>query len=135
MLTILLDEQLTGFIDIIRALAESDSWKSISELLEVRFVNFPGIGLRAGMSDRDLWQYCQSNGYYLLTDNRNLSGKESLEETIRLLNADECLPVLTISDRGRFANDREYADSVVESLLDKLIDAENLRGTGRLFLP
>jgi hypothetical protein len=41
----------------------------------------------------------------------------------------------TVSDRDRFANDRAYAERVIASLFDRLLDADNLIGTGRLFLP
>jgi hypothetical protein len=133
--TILLDEQLTGYARYIRSLAESDAWRSISELLDVRFVNFPGSGLATGTSDRDVWQFCQSQQFYLLTDNRNHDDVDSLEETIRQFNTLTSLPVFTVSDRERLANDRSYAEQVIESLFDKLIDPDNLMGTGRIYLP
>ena len=50
-------------------------------------------------------------------------------------NSLQCLPALTISDRDRIARDRRYAESVLERLLEFLIDLEALRGAGRLFLP
>jgi hypothetical protein len=121
--TILLDEQLTGYVGYFRSLAESDAWKAIAQLLA------------AGTADHDLWRYCQAQSIYLLTDNRNQEGTGSLEETIRQFNTPTCLPVFTVSDRDRFANDRAYADRVFESLFDRLIDADNLLGTGRLYLP
>jgi len=133
--TILLDEQLTGYVGYFRALAESDAWKATAQLLNVRFAHFPELGLTAGTADRDLWHYCQAQRIYLLTDNRNQQGTDSLEETIRQCNTPASLPVFTVSDRDRFANDRAYAERVIESLFDRLIDADNLVGTGRLFLP
>src|SRR5205814_60732 len=83
-----------------------------------------------GTSDRDLWHFCQSRGVYLLTDNRNASGRDSLEETIHEFNTFTCLPVFTISDRDRLINERSYAERVIATLFDRLIDAENLKGTG-----
>jgi hypothetical protein len=133
--TILLDEQLTGYVGYFRSLAESDAWTAIAELLGVRFTNFPEISLAAGTVDRDLWYFCQAQGMYLLTDNRNQQGADSLEEAIRQYNTPASLPVFTVSDRDRFANDRAYAERVIESLFERLIDANNLVGTGRLFLP
>lgn len=135
MFTILLDEQLTGYVGYFRTLAESDAWKALTQLLGVRFTNFPEIGLAAGTVDRDVWHYCQTQRIYLLTDNRNRRGADSLEETIRQYNTPMSLPVFTVSDRDRFANDRAYAERVIGSLFDRLIDADNLVGTGRLFLP
>ena len=135
MFTILLDEQMTGFVESFRILVDSEDWNSIARLVGVRFTNFPEIGLAAGTSDRDLWQYCQLQRIYLLTDNRNKDGADSLEETIRQCNTPTSLPVFTVSNRDRFTNDRAYAERVIESLFDRLIDAENLIGVGRLFLP
>ncbi|HEY1379955.1 MAG TPA: hypothetical protein VGF55_24345 [Gemmataceae bacterium] len=135
MFTILLDEQLTGYVGYIRSLAESDAWQPVAHLLGVRFLNFPAAGLAAGISDRDAWHFCQARRFYLLTDNRNRRGADSLEETIRRDNTPASLPVFTVSDRSRFANDRSYAERVIESLFDRLIDADNLIGTGRLYLP
>jgi hypothetical protein len=107
----------------------------MAQLLGVRFTNFAEMGLAAGTVDNDLWHFCQSQGMYLLTDNRNQQGADSLEETIRQNNTPTSLPVFTVSDRDRFANDRADAERVIESLFDRLIDANNLVGTGRLFLP
>jgi hypothetical protein len=133
--TILLDEQLTGYVDYLRSLAESGDWKPIARLLDARFIDFLEVGLGSGTSDRDVWQFCQSHSLYLLTDNRNRSGADSLEETIRQHNTPTSLPVFTISDRDHLAHVRSYAERVIESLFDKLIDADNLMGTGRLYLP
>ena len=54
MFTILLDEQLTGYVGYFRTLAESDAWKVIAQLLDVRFTNFPEMGLAVGTVDLDL---------------------------------------------------------------------------------
>jgi hypothetical protein len=133
--TILLDEQLTGFLGYFRALATSEDWNSLAELLGVRIVDFNDVGLATGTSDRDLWLFCQSRRLYLLTDNRNAGGSDSLELTIREFNTATSLPVFTVSDRDRLTNERSYSERVIESLFERLIDAENLMGAGRLYLP
>jgi hypothetical protein len=133
--TILLDEQMTGYDGYLRSIAESDAWQSVTQLLGVRFLTFPEVRLTAGALDRHVWQFCQSERFYLLTDNRNRDGADSLEETIRQSNTPASLPVFTVSDRERLANVRSYAERVIEALLDKLIDADNLMGTGRIYLP
>jgi hypothetical protein len=43
--------------------------------------------------------------------------------------------VLTLSEPQRVLSSRAYARRVVERLVEYLIDVENLRGTGRLYLP
>lgn len=135
MFTILLDEQLTGYLRYIRSLAESEGWEAFARQLGVRFTNFPEVGLANGTPDRDVWIFCQSHGYYLLTDNRNAKGNDSLEETIRHCNTPTSLPVFNIGDRDRFAHDGQCALSVIVSMFDRLMDAQNLRGTGRHYLP
>ena len=71
----------------------------------------------------------------LLTSNRNQESPESLEATIQLATTPESLPVLTIGEPQRILSSRAYAQRVVERLVEYLIDVENLRGTGRLYLP
>ena len=62
------------------------------------------------MSDRDLWQLCQQREIVLLTANRNDEGPNSLEATIRTLNASSSLPVLTIADPELVLASRDYAE-------------------------
>jgi hypothetical protein len=45
------------------------------------------------------------------------------------------LPVFTISDIHRLRSEREYVEALVAKLLECLMDADNLRGAGRLYLP
>jgi hypothetical protein len=45
------------------------------------------------------------------------------------------LPVLTLADQDRVLRDRSYAGVVAERLLEILFDLDNLRGSGRLYLP
>jgi hypothetical protein len=45
------------------------------------------------------------------------------------------VPVFTISDIARFRSERDYVEAVVAKLLEYLIDADNIRGAGRLYLP
>ena len=61
--TVLLDEQMAGDVVILRAIAESDDWRSVATLLGLRFATFAEVGLATGTKDRDVWDYCQANGY------------------------------------------------------------------------
>jgi len=78
---------------------------------------------------------CQQQRYYLLTDNRNEDDEDSLGALIRTRNVATSLPVFTISDINRFRSERGYMEALVAKLLEYLLDAENLLGTGRLYLP
>jgi hypothetical protein len=107
----------------------------VATLLEVRFATFDDVGLGTGTPDRDLWYYCQAKGYYLLTDNRNAKDDDSLEVMIRNHNTPTSLPIFNVSDRSRLAADHDYAIRVFVTLMERLMDADNLRGTGRHYLP
>ena len=71
----------------------------------------------------------------LITGKRNEEGPASLEATLQASNTPTSLPVLTLSEPQRVLSSRAYANRVVERLVEYLIDVENLRGTGRLYLP
>lgn len=133
--TVLLDEQMAGDIAILRSIAQSDDWRSVVMLLGIRFATFADIGLATGLSDRMLWEYCQANGYFLLTDNRNDDDDDSLEATIRSQTTPALLPIFNVADRMRFQADRGYALRVFEKLVEYLLDSDDLLGTGRHYLP
>jgi len=43
--------------------------------------------------------------------------------------------VLTLADAERVMADRAYAEQVAEALLEFLFKIDDIRGTGRLYLP
>jgi hypothetical protein len=45
------------------------------------------------------------------------------------------LPVLTIANAQQVLQSRDYAERVAVRLLDYLLNIDNLRSTGRLYLP
>jgi hypothetical protein len=110
-------------------------WRDLWDYLEIRQRSFEDVGLSPADTDRHVWQVCQSQGIYLLTNNRNDDGPGSLTAAIRDGNTDDSLPVFTISDADQVFPSQNYADRVVESLFDHLLRIDTLRGTGRLFLP
>jgi hypothetical protein len=134
-LTILLDENIDGYGEYLSQFVFSSTWSDISTLLEVRIVNFEDVGLAKGSPDEQVWEFCQQQRFYLLTDNRNQHKPDSLETMIRTRTQSTSLPVFTISDLHRFRSEREYVDTIVAKLLEYLMDLDNLRGAGRLYLP
>ena len=50
-------------------------------------------------------------------------------------NGSNCLPVFTIGDLNRFQDNRDYAERVLIKLYDYLSRLDEVRGTGRLYLP
>ena len=45
------------------------------------------------------------------------------------------LPVFTIANIPHLRASRDYANRVIDTLLDSLLRIDTLRGTGRLYLP
>jgi hypothetical protein len=133
--TILFDEGIDGYRGQLTQRLFSPEWADISAALQVRIVGFEDVGLERGSSDADIWELCQLQQIYLLTDNRNQDGPNSLEATIRAKNQATSVPVFTVSDIQRFRFSAEYVEAVATKLLEYLFDAANIRGSGRLYLP
>lgn len=58
-----------------------------------------------------------------------------MEVVIRAENQPECLPVVTIANPDRVMRDRLYAERVAERLLAELTRIDEIRGTGRIYVP
>ena len=132
---ILADVNIEGYVDLLVAFMQVDPSKLFWDHLELRYLRFSDVGLAPQSPDDAVWQICQQMELLLITDNRNQGGPDSLELTIRRMNTPSSLPVFTIADVQRLRRSRQYADQVIESLLIYLLQAENIRGTGRLYLP
>jgi hypothetical protein len=129
------DHDIEGQFEHLSRLILSDDWRGIWDELKFEFESFESLGLAADASDEVVWTLCQENAIVLVTGNRNADGEDSLEKVIRRHGTGRSLPVVTLADPDRVMNDREYAHRVVERLFDYLIDIDNVRGTGRLYLP
>ena len=116
------------------------AWK-LDRLLEIwidlawNAERFGDVGLDDKTPDDAVWRFCQENEYVLLTNNRNCDGDDSLEATIRRCNKNDSLPVITIGDGERFMHDWDYTIRAARKAIDYLFDIDNLRGTGRLYVP
>lgn len=135
LLRVLLDEQLGGFRDYLAAISRSPALAIFTEELGLEFIDFPAAGLRRSEPDRVVWQTCLANDWFLLTNNRNAEGPDSLGAMILSEPAATAWPVFTVGDMDRFRNDGEYASQLVERILEKLYDRELLKGSGRVFVP
>ncbi|MGK7873746.1 MAG: ACP S-malonyltransferase [Xenococcaceae cyanobacterium] len=126
----LIDRNLEGYaIQLLGTLA-NQGWL---ELLSIRFVMFHEVELAINSSDRAVWRFAQESQMILLTANRRMKGADSLEQTIREENTVTSLPVFTISSLNRFS-DREYREQCAVRLVDILLDLDNYRGVGRVFI-
>ena len=93
MITVLADHNIEGQALLLWGTLGAAGWL---ELVPMRLVRFIEVGLPYTSSDREVWHFAQANQMYLLTDNRNMEGGDSLEQTIRDANTERSLPVLTI---------------------------------------
>ncbi len=132
---ILADNDVRGQVDYLASLMQAEPWIDFWQDLGLKLFRFEDIGLSPAAADRDVWQQCQLEQLVLITGNRNLSGPDSLEATIRQLGTAQSLPVFTIADVNKLNTTRSYADEVVTALVDYLQRIDGLRGTGRMFLP
>ncbi len=132
---ILADINIQGQLDVMAARLRAEPWALFWDYLALQYCHFSDIGLEQDTPDSFVWEVCQARQLVLITDNRNKDKPDSLEETIRSCTTQSSLPVFTIGDAQRLRNSREYAERVIEKLLDSLLRIDSLRGTGRLYLP
>lgn len=67
-----------------------------ADLCQIEMLMFADVGLDYDSNDREVWRFAQVNCMILLTANRNMIGKDSLEQTLREENTPDSLPVITI---------------------------------------
>ncbi|MBF6592015.1 MAG: ACP S-malonyltransferase [Ktedonobacterales bacterium] len=130
-MSILADHDIEGLAVLLFRTLETQGWLS---LLEMRLVRFSEIGIPATSTDREVWHTAQAYSMLLLTDNRSMSGVDTLEEIIRGESISTSLPVLTLSTSKRL-RERYYREACAERLVEIALDLEAYRGTGHLFLP
>ena len=135
MIQLLADVNIEGHVARLVALMQSDYWRDVWDDLDIRSRTFRDVGLSLDETDAHIWLFCQQQQLCLLTNNRNDDGPDPLEAAIRMHNEASSLPVFTLSDADRIFHSKDYAERVAESLFDKLLRIDGLRGTGRLYLP
>ena len=109
---IMADHDIEGQVRALLRLLTSAAWYEVWHGLAMRVESFASLGLPENTPDAALWQFCQTQQIILIT------GK-----------------VLTIGAPPRVLSSREYAERVATRLLEVLLDVEQYRGTGRLYLP
>jgi hypothetical protein len=112
-----------------------EAWADFWQALGLALYHFQDVGLTPSSTDLEVWSVCQAEQLILITDNRNLDSEDSLEATIRRNNTPQSLPVFTIADMNEFRTNSSYVERVVEALYDYLMRIDDVRGTGRLYLP
>ena len=94
----LVDHNLRGHSVVLAGSLAASGWL---ELISIRFVLFEEVGLAVTSDDRVVWQYAHDNQMILITANRSMKGKDSLEQVMREENTPASLPVVTIGNIDR----------------------------------
>ncbi|UBF26938.1 ACP S-malonyltransferase [Kovacikia minuta CCNUW1] len=128
----LVDHNLEGHALLLSGSLTNQGWM---DLFPIRFVLLEEIGLSVTSSDRVVWRFAQANQMILLTANRKMKGKDSLEQVLREENTPTSLPIVTIGDPDRVLTDADYRDLCVNRLLELALYLDNYLGTRRVFIP
>ena len=132
---LLADNNVEGQVKLLLQICQTSRWRELWDSLNLVVETFEDLGLSRDASDLVLWQTCQVHELVLITANRNYDRPDSMEAAIRNFNTPVSLPVITLADPKRILESGDYAERVVERILEYLIDLERYRGTGRLFVP
>jgi hypothetical protein len=132
---IMADHDSEGHVQVLLRVLTSAAWVDVWHELTIGVESFASLGLPTNTPDAVLWQICQGQQIILITGNRNKAGPDALEAVIEREHTPTSLPVLTIGVPPRVLSSQAYAERVVIRLLELLLDLEQYRGTGRLYLP
>src|SRR5919199_4649386 len=128
----LVDHNLEGHALILLGNIANLGWL---ELLPIRFMTFEEVALSISSDDRVVWRFAQVNHMILLTANRSMKGRNSLEQVMREENTSTSLPVVTIGNADRILSDPDYRNRCVDRLIEIVFDIDDYRGSSRLFIP
>jgi hypothetical protein len=128
----LVDHNLERHALILSGSISNQGWL---DLLSIRFVTLEEVALSVESDDRVVWRFAQSNQMILLTANRRMKGKNSLEQVLREENTITSLPVITLGDGERFLQNYIYPEECVNQFLEIVLYINNYMGAGRLFIP
>ena len=127
----LIDHNIRGQAKLISDVITNQDWL---DFLEIRFVTFEEIALPIDSSDRVVWRLAQANQMILLTANRSMKGKGSLEQVMREENTPDSLPVITIGNVYR-VGESAYRERCVNRLVEIALHIEKYLGARRIFIP
>lgn len=128
----LIDHNLKGHALVFFGAIATQGWLDI---VPMQFVTFAEMDLSINSDDRTVWRLAQENQMILLTANRSMKGKDSLEQVMREENTPTSLPVVTIGNIERLLAEPDYRDRCVNRLVDIVVDIEDYQGARRIFIP
>ena len=117
---LLADVNVQGHLPYLRHLLEALGLWIVLVELNLGLVTFRDLQLPLDLDDRRLWNRCQQDGWVLFTENRNNDGPDSLQATLTDSWQMGHLPVLTLSNKGKFERDRRYAESLATDVAEHL---------------
>lgn len=95
---------------------------------------FEELALTIDSNDRVVWRTAQANQMILLTANRSMKGKDSLEQVLREENTPDSFPVITIGNINRMG-ESEYRERCLNQLVEIALYVENYLGVMQIFIP
>jgi predicted nuclease of predicted toxin-antitoxin system len=128
----LIDHNLRGHAVVLLGSLTASGWL---DLISIRFVLFEEVELPIDSDDRVVWRFAQANQMILLTANRSMKGKNSLEQVMREENTPTSLPVVTIGNIDRLLAEPDYRERCVNCLVNIVLNIEDFRGAMRIFIP
>jgi len=128
----LVDHNLEGHALILSGNITNLGWL---DLLPIRFITFEEVALSTTSDDQVVWRFSQANQMILLTANRSMKGRNSLEQVMREENTSTSLPVVTIGNADRILSDPNYRNRCVDRLIEIVFDINDYRGARRIFIP
>ncbi|MEH2361261.1 ACP S-malonyltransferase [Nostoc sp.] len=128
----LVDHNLEGHTLILSGNIANLGWL---DMLPIRFITFEEVSLSITSDDRLVWRFAQTNQMILLTANRSMKGRNSLEQVMREENISTSLPVVTIGNADRILTDPDYRNRCVDRLIEIVFDIDDYRGSRRIFIP
>ncbi|MDX2042335.1 MAG: DUF5615 family PIN-like protein [Acidobacteriota bacterium] len=131
MTTILLDHNLEGDADLLLGALAKNGWL---EIVPIRLVTFTEVGLPTDSTDNEVWEFAQQQGMILLTDNRNMDGEDSMEDTLRRKVTADSIPVLTVGKRSRLGK-VAYRKQCADRLAEIVLDLDRYLGYSRIYIP
>jgi hypothetical protein len=134
---LLADVNVQGHLPRLRHALQALDLEGVLEELNLRLVTFTDLGLARDLDDRSLWNFCQREGWVLLTENRNDDGPDSLQATLADSWKEGHLPVLTLANKARFKDSGEYAGRVANDVAGLLVDMADGRrlDLARIYVP
>jgi len=131
MIILLADHDVEGHAHSLIGVLGAEGWL---DMVDLRLATFAEAELPFNSSDRVVWRFAQKNGMVLLTNNRNMDGEDSLEQTLREENTPTSLPIVTIANVDRLS-ERRYRERCAFQLLEVVLELEKHLGRSRIYIP